>query len=108
MLPAPVWYHTKIQAALHCICTLLTSGIFEECQWFLTVWTVLTDLLVLSDAAMTEDLPTLILRVSRMLVRVSGHTETDLTLELFRRVPYPLAVITSSLSLVGCHCLDTN
>ena len=83
------------------VCSFLTSGIFEECQWFSTVWAILAVLLKLSDAVMTEDLPTLITGVSRMLVRVSGHTETDLTLELFRRVPYPWVVITFSLSLVS-------
>ena len=81
----------------------LTSGVFEECQFLSTVWTGLIDLLVFSDTTSTEDLPTLILRVSRMLVRVSCHTETDQTLELIRRLLCPVTVIATSLSLVRGH-----
>ena len=62
-----------------------------------TVRTVLIDLLLFSDTTCTEDLPTLIVGVSRMLERVSGHTETDQTLELIRRFFYPVTVVTTSL-----------
>ena len=57
-------------------------------------------LLVLSDAASTEDLSTLTVP---MLVRVSGHTETDQALEVIRRLLCPLTVVTTSLCCVGGH-----
>ena len=45
---------------------------------------------------MTEDLATVIAGVSRVLVRVPGHTETDETEKFTRRVLHPVEVIATS------------
>ena len=82
------------------LCAVLTGSILVYCQLPLTTRTGCVVLLVLSDAASTEDLPTLTVPV---LVRVFGHTETDQTLEVIRRLLCPLTVETTSLCRVGGH-----
>ena len=85
-----IWYFT------------LTSLIFECCKVLLTTWTTPFFLLVLieDDTVSTENLATASIPV---LLRVSGHTETDQTEKLIRRTSHPLTVIATN-TLIGCHC----
>ncbi len=50
---------------------------------------------MLSDAAMTEYFAAIICSISRMLVRVPGHTVTDETLEVIRRILQPVQIIAT-------------
>ncbi len=50
---------------------------------------------MLNDAAMTEYFATFVGVISRMLVRVPGHTEADETLEVIRRILQPVQIIAT-------------
>ncbi len=53
---------------------------------------------MLNDATMTEYFATLIASISRMLVRVPGHTEADETLEVIRRILQPVQIIATDIA----------
>ncbi len=70
---------------------------------FPTVWTSRLVLLMLNDAVTTEYFATLVGIISRMLVRVPGHTEADETLEVIRRILQPVHIIATYA--IGRHMI---
>ena len=80
---------------------ILTTFIFECYQTFPAVWTFsIRSHDMFSHTALTEQPATPSIAV---LVRVSGHTQADLTLEVIRRLLYPLTVIASNCFLINAH-----
>ena len=80
----------------------LTFCILEVSEVFPTVWASCLVFLVFSDAVTTEYFATFVGVISRMLVRVPGHTEADETLEVIRRGLQPVQVIATS---IDCHVI---
>ena len=73
--------------------SVLTSHILEGDNLSTTVGTLAILFLILCDTVSTVDLPT---SLPSMLQGVSGHTQTDQTLEVTGRLFYKLVVIATS------------
>ena len=80
---------------------VLTSFIFEGGEILSTVGAIFLIFQMLSHTAVTEHFTTASIPV---LLRVSGHTETDQTEKLIRRTSYPLTVI-ATLFFIRSHPL---
>ena len=81
--------------------TALTVNICKESQLSSTMWTICALLLVLRDAALTEHFATTFVS---MLLRLSGYTKADETLEAFRRILQPVLFIATNA--IGRHILS--
>ena len=80
---------------------VLTSFIFEGGEILSTVGAVFLIFQMLNHTAVTEHFATASIPV---LLRVSGHTETDQTEKLIRRTSHPLTVI-ATLFFIRSHSL---